>query len=211
MVVMPTGDEPPKGYEGLARYNEVRAKNQGLTVNNAISSQLAQIEVTELKQFFTLHSKTGETYAGVNPKLRERIGFEFGLHFHPINRTSTDMMVVRAYDDGKLVGYAYVAYAWPDANTWTLDYLLVDPVGADGASSDDIAILIVHNIFAYMAHARLGDAHLVIIAGNDEADPFWVDNGFHDVTDKISRHIVKRAIRKAYASALPPEMVEPAE
>jgi hypothetical protein len=191
MVSMPTGEEPPVGFEGLVEERKYRAEHAGLTVNCVLSSQLAELEITELKNF---HEKDDTiAYAGSRQRVRRRIPFEFGLRLHPVGRSSTDMLVVRAFENGMLVGYAFIAYAWPKPTSWVIDFMLVDATD----SPDVIASAMLDKIKGYIEHAGSDAASLTVVNGNEATDGFWVGSDFIDCTDELSL-IVERAVRRAY-------------
>lgn len=198
MVTMPTGEEPPKKFAEFAKYEENRKGLEGLRADHVLSSQLAPIEIAELRTFFEKHHESATSYAGATPRMEKDLHFEYGLHLTPIGRTATDMIVMRAYDNGELVGYSYVIYGWPRPEAWVIDYLLVDPLGTDEATAEDIASLMLDRLAGLIAHAGFDAAYLVAITGDESTDEFWTSRGFEEYTAGFAPH-VEESLRRTYS------------
>lgn len=184
MVSMPTGEEPPKGYEDYVRYEAEESRNKGLVVDHALSSQLASVERDELKDFFDRHSDDVRIYSAA---LSAGKGTEFT--FGPVKQltafglTLTDMMVIRAYENGVLAGYAYVVYGWSDADNWLVDFMVVDPARLTESTPDQVAELIIKRATEYLAHA--GRPARLFAVSPKAAAGFWQAQGFETVSDAI--------------------------
>ena len=102
---LPTGEEPPKGYETLVNLNAVDV----LKVNLVMYTHLARAEKTEIDNLRARALSKVNAYIGLS---NEPLTFEREINLLD-GTTESDKMLARAYFDNKLAGYALVVLGWP--------------------------------------------------------------------------------------------------
>ena len=102
---MPTGEEPPKGFEKLYDERQSLPKAGALTIDYVSVSQLASMEKIEIEQ---LRKRAGKHYTEQTGKEPDSVEFEEALNFVPKDKTVSDKLIFRAYSGKYLAGYAQV-------------------------------------------------------------------------------------------------------
>lgn len=187
MVHMPTGEEPPKGFEKL--YDERRSlpKAGALTIDYVSVSQLASMEKIEIEQ---LRQRAGKHYTEQTGKEPDSVEFEEALNFVPKGKTVSDKLIFRAYSGKYLAGYAQVICGWPNPDEWTIMALIVDP------SFRNIGI--GHHIIVAVEEAAkvatINTNHLYAIPTLVVAPNFWSNFGFDDEIDRFQWKIGSKTV-----------------
>ena len=167
---LPTGNEPPKGYEPLIE--ALGRERSDLRVDRVSATQLSSLEIRELE---LIRKRAIE-------RVREAIGdrgfeitFDREMNLWPEDRSPSDKLLFRAYgaEDG-LLGYALVVRIWPTEREWTIQHLIIDPdkrlhgVGAAIVRAiEDDALATTHSVDA------IESVPLV-----DEGNGFWDFMGY---------------------------------
>ena len=116
VTMMPTGEEPPKGFEGYFNDKKARAAQGDLTINCVTLSQMAPGEIAELDE---LRTRALDNYCATTGNEVRRIPIEEELELAPSGSTPSDKLIFRAYQKGTLVAYAHVLCGWPKHNEWS--------------------------------------------------------------------------------------------
>ena len=122
---LPTGNEPPKGYEKLIEELDRKREQSEVRVRSVSATQLTSLEIRELEII---------RKAAIE-RIRETVGnrgfeitFDREMNLWPAFKTPSDKLLFRAYDsEGSLMGYALVVRGWPTATEWTIQHLIIDP------------------------------------------------------------------------------------
>ncbi|MCL1846490.1 MAG: GNAT family N-acetyltransferase [Coriobacteriia bacterium] len=117
---LPTGEEPPKGFESLMRN---RSMIDGLRVDCAFVSQLAKIEFSEIETMRKLALSGINMLVGLT---NEVISFEEEISILP-GKEASDKLLFRAYWGKDLTGYALVVFNWPQKGAWVIQHLVIHP------------------------------------------------------------------------------------
>ncbi len=165
---LPTGEEPPSGYELL--YDEMRSDNSP-KVNRVSASQLSVAETSQLER---LRKKAFEP---VRDKAQNR-DFEFTLdrelNLWPKDKALTDKLIFCEYFEGQLRGYALVVRGWPNVSTWTIQHLIIDPQ----FRLQGVGKRIVEAIEADALTTTESTNQIVAVPITATNDGFWEYNGY---------------------------------
>jgi GNAT superfamily N-acetyltransferase len=176
---LPTGEEPPKGFESIVG---LEAPADGLQVNCVLLSQLARIELTEIED---LRAKALSAVRNLTGLTNKPATFEREVNIIS-DRSASDKLLFRAYTDKQLVGYALVICGWPQTGDWTIQHLNIDPQ----RRGMGIGSTIVRTIEEYAASSEVAADNLLAIPVQKSGTGFWADMGY---TLETGRHLIKLA------------------
>ena len=119
---LPTGQEPPRGYEALLA--DLGKDYDALRIDRVAATQLSSLEKREIKRirdkaFALLRTASGAAELGFS--------FEDELALWPRGKDASDKLIYRGYYEGALCGYAVVVTGWPEPSSWTIQHIVVDP------------------------------------------------------------------------------------
>jgi GNAT superfamily N-acetyltransferase len=170
---LPTGEEPPKGYESILHR---RPQVDGLRVDCAFISQLAKIELVEIeamrkRAFSGISSLVGLT--------SEVISFEREISILP-STDASDKLLFRAYQGKALAGYALVVIGWPEQSGWVIQHLVIDPkFRLQGVGST-----IVRKVEKFALNSEVEMTELFAIPLEEKGRLFWQDLGYVEETKR---------------------------
>jgi ribosomal protein S18 acetylase RimI-like enzyme len=174
---LPTGEEPPKGYESLVSRRQQPAD---LRVDCAFISQLARIELAEInamrsRAFSGIHSLIGLT--------NEVISFEKEISILP-GKEASDKLLFRAYREKTLVGYALVVIGWPDKDAWVIQHLVIDP----NFRQQGVGSTIVRKVEKFALQSEVAAASVFAVPLEKRGVLFWQNLGY---SEELNRPSVK--------------------
>jgi GNAT superfamily N-acetyltransferase len=163
---LPTGEEPPKGYESIA----AEPQTDDLRVDCAFISQLAKIEFAEIEEmrhaaFSRVNELIGLTH--------EIVPFDREINILP-GKEDSDKVLFRAYRGNVLVGYALVVIGWPEKSAWTIQHLVINPeYRLQGVGS-----VIVDKAEKYAHDSAVAASSLFAIPLEEKGTDFWKAHGY---------------------------------
>lgn len=178
VTMMPTGEEPPKGFEGYFNDKKARAAQGDLTINCVTLSQMAPGEIAELDE---LRTRALDNYCATTGNEVRRIPIEEELELAPSGSTPSDKLIFRAYQKGTLVAYAHVLCGWPKHNEWTVEQLLLDPT----YRLKGIGTKLISAIENLARTAEVRAASILSLPSRPGAQSFWCHLGYEDKTDEL--------------------------
>jgi GNAT superfamily N-acetyltransferase len=170
---MPTGEEPPKGYESLV----AKPKIEGVEVKGVFVTQLAknerfEIESVRAKALSSIRSPTGLT--------NEVLTFEDEINIIP-DKSTSDKMLFLARCDSTLAGYALVIIGWPQPATWTIQHMIINP----GNRLRGIGTTIVQQVENYALSSAVASENIFAIPIEREGTGFWKFLGYTVETGRL--------------------------
>ena len=179
VTMMPTGEEPPKGFEGYFNDKKTRAAQGDLVINCVTVSQMAPAEIVELDE---LRTRALDNYCATTGNEVRRIPIIEELELAPKGSTPSDKLVFRAYQRGELVAYAHVLCGWPEANEWTVEQLLLDPT----YRLKGIGTKVIGAIENLARTAEVRAASILSLPSRPGAQSFWEHLGYEDKTSELA-------------------------
>lgn len=180
IVSLPTGEEPPKGFETLV--NNDPTPKDGLRIDCVFLSQLSAIELAEIE---TLRGKALDTISNLVGLSNEALSFENETNLIP-DKSPSDKMLFRAYKDGWLAGYALVINGWPNPCEWVIQHMIIDPK----YRLQGIGSTIVSTIEKYALSSEIEATSIFAIPLEKKGKDFWSFVGY---TVEMHRRIIKIA------------------
>jgi GNAT superfamily N-acetyltransferase len=174
---LPTGEEPPKGYESLISESPL---NGELRVNCAFISQLAKIEIAEVEAMRRQAFSGVESLIGLAHKPDS---FEREMRFLP-DKEDSDKLLFRAYRNKTLVGYALVVIGWPCKGEWVIQHLVINP----DFRLQGVGSAIVRKVEDYAVRSEVEATSLFAIPLEKKGANFWQNIGY---TVEAGRHPIK--------------------
>jgi GNAT superfamily N-acetyltransferase len=164
---LPTGDEPPRGYESIL---SKKPQVDGLRVDCAFISQLAKIERAEIE------AMRKRAFSGVGSLVgltNEVTSFEQEINILP-GKEASDKLLFRAYQGKTLTGYALVVIGWPDKGGWVIQHLIIDPeFRLKGVGST-----IVRKVEDFALRSEVETTGVFAIPLEERGVRFWQDLGY---------------------------------
>jgi GNAT superfamily N-acetyltransferase len=168
---LPTGEEPPKGYESVYAVPPLEA----LRIEVVLVSQLASVEqreVEELRQ--SAYEQASELIGLADADVTFRQESEFISNISPSNK-----LMFRAYMNGALVGYSLVIIGLPKAGDWTIQFLVIDP----SKRSLGVGSSIVSAIEKYALDSEVDANNIYAIPIRKTGTDFWQTLGYSERSD----------------------------
>lgn len=179
---MPTGQEPPKGFEGYFNDKQANEDKGGIEINCVTLSQMASGEILELDE---LRQRALDNYTATTGQEVTRLPIQEELELAPAGSTPSDKLIFRAYVDGALVAYAHVLCGWPRPNEWTVEQLLLDPTHR----LKGIGTKVIASIEALARTAEIRAASILSLPTRDGAESFWMHLGYEDKTAELASQL----------------------
>jgi ribosomal protein S18 acetylase RimI-like enzyme len=170
---LPTGDEPPKGYESIVNR---KPQVEGLRVDCAFISQLARIERAEIEAMRKLAFSGIDTLVGLT---NEVVPFEHELNVLP-GKEGSDKLLFRAYQDKTLVGYALVVIGWPGKGEWVIQHLIINPT----FRRQGVGSAIVRKVEKFALNSEVEATSIFAIPVEERGTRFWEDMGYAAETER---------------------------
>ena len=173
---LPTGEEPPKGYESVVNFG---VASDNLIIDSVVLSQLARIELSEIE---SLRMKALTPITRLRGLADGAWTFEAESSIIP-NRSASEKLLFRVYHGKELVGYALVIIGWPDKGEWVIQHVIVDP----DHRNQGIGSTIVAAVEESAVSAEVEVTRIFAIPIEENGTVFWNNIGYSDVTHR--RHI----------------------
>jgi len=170
---LPTGEEPPKGYESLM--NQTPLANV-IKVDCAFLSQLAKIELAEIEAMRKLAFSRVDSLVGLT---NEVLSFERETSILP-GKEASDKLLFRAHMDKVLVGYALVVIGWPQKGAWVIQHLVVHP----DYRLKGIGSSIVAKIENFALRSEVEATSILAIPLEERGAQFWQNIGYTHETGR---------------------------
>jgi len=173
-VPLPTGEEPPKGYESLMT---AKPNDDGVSVDCVFISQLAQIEYAEIEAMRKLAFVGIDTLVGLT---NDVISFEREINILP-GKENSDKLLFRAHIGKVLTGYALVVMGWPQKDSWVIQHLVINPeYRLKGVGSS-----IVARIENFAIRSEVEAARIYAIPLEESGEQFWKRLGYTVETARL--------------------------
>ena len=163
---LPTGEEPPKGYETLAQ----NQADNGFTVSFVMYSHLARSERAEIAALRTKALEPVRNYIGLT---NEPLSIEREVDIIE-DIDSSNKMFALAFLNKTLVGYSLVVIGWPEPHTWLIQHLIVDP----DMRGKGIGTAIVENIERYAQECEVAADAIFAVPVQESGKSFWQGAGY---------------------------------
>jgi GNAT superfamily N-acetyltransferase len=177
MKPLPTGEEPPKGYESFARKN---TQDDALRVDCAFISQLAKIEFAEIEEMRTKAFSLVNALVGLT---NEIIPFVRETSVLP-GKADSDKLLFRSYRGNVLVGYALVVIGWPEKSSWVIQHLVINP----DFRLQGIGSSIVKKVEKYAQDSEVEATSIFAVPLEERGTEFWQNLGY---VEETGRHSIK--------------------
>jgi GNAT superfamily N-acetyltransferase len=174
---LPTGEEPPKGYESLVGLG---VEDDAVRVNCVILSQLASIELAEIEN---MRAEALDSIKNLVGLTSESLSFEHETNILP-NVSPSDKMLFRAYKGKALAGYALVVNGWPQPCSWVIQHMIINP----SYRLQGVGTTIVAAIERYAQSSEVATTSIFAIPIEKSGLNFW---GLAGYTVETSRHPIK--------------------
>jgi ribosomal protein S18 acetylase RimI-like enzyme len=179
MKPLPTGEEPPKGYESLI---VKPSQEDDLRVNCVFISQLAKIELAEIEEMRTKAFSRVNALVGLT---NEIVPFEREASVLP-GKADSDKLLFRSYRGKTLVGYALVVIGWPEKSSWVIQHLVINPdFRLQGVGSS-----IVKKVEKYAIVSEVEATSLFAVPLEERGTEFWRNLGY---VEETGRHSIETA------------------
>lgn len=182
MSMMPTGEEPPKGFEGYFNEKQTQGERAGLEINCVTLSQIAPGEIAELDE---LRQRALDNYTATTGHEVTRLPIREELELAPQGSTPSDKLIFRAYESGVLVAYAHVLCGWPRANEWTVEQLLLDPT----RRLKGIGSKLIDSVEQLARTAEVRATSILSLPTRDGSSSFWDHLGYVDRTSELAAEL----------------------
>jgi GNAT superfamily N-acetyltransferase len=176
-IKLPTGEEPPKGYETVVRLG---ADNATIHVHGSLLSQLSRGELREIESLRQKALLKINEFMGVT-KVPEP--FETEKEVIP-NKTTSDKMIFRARLEHSLVGYGFVVIGWPEPASWLIQHMIIDPT----YRLRGIGTALVDKIELYALDSDIDAASIYAIPIQKSGIDFWRSRGYTKASETHMVH-----------------------
>jgi GNAT superfamily N-acetyltransferase len=173
MRPLPTGEEPPKGFESIVDTARV---DDALRIDMVVLSHLARVEMSEIE---LLRSKSLSAISSLVGLANEKTPFEREMNIIP-DISPSDKMLFRAYFEKQLVGYALVIIGWPRDAEWVIQHMIIDP----DYRLKGIGSSIVAHIEAFARSSEVDATSIFAIPIQRSGTAFWNDMGYVNETGR---------------------------
>jgi GNAT superfamily N-acetyltransferase len=164
---LPTGEEPPKGYESLLSNKQL---TDDIRVGCAYISQLASIELAEIEAMRKLAFSSVDSLIGLT---NEILSLEQELDLLP-GKDASDKLLFRAHIDNVLAGYALVVTGWPQKGAWVIQHLVISP----NYRLRGVGSFIVSRIENFARRSEVKASSILAVPLEMRGIQFWKDVGY---------------------------------
>jgi GNAT superfamily N-acetyltransferase len=173
---MPTGEEPPKGYESLVE----KPKTTGVSVKGVFVSQLAKSEIAAIEVVRTKALSSINTLVGLTNDI---LTFEHEMNIIA-DKSVSDKMLFLAHKDAALAGYALVLIGWPNPGVWTIQHMVINP----DHRLQGVGTTIVSKIESYALSSDVASDNIYAIPIERAGTSFWKYLGYTEETGRLPIH-----------------------
>ena len=177
--LLPTGEEPPKGYESLVQSQE---ENEGFKVNFVMYNHLARSERAEISALRERALESVINYIGLT---NEPLSIEEEVRIIEEVDESNKMFSL-VYFDKQLVGYSLVVIGLPEPGKWLIQHMIIDP----DMRGKGVGTAIVRSIERYAQESEVAADAIFAVPIQESGKSFWQDNGY---TVEAARFLVTAA------------------
>jgi GNAT superfamily N-acetyltransferase len=170
---MPTGEEPPRGYESLVekpKTREVRVK--GVFVSQLARSERSEIEALRARALSSINALAGLT--------NDILSFENEINLIS-NKNVSDKMLFLARQGSSLAGYALIIIGWPDPGTWTIQHMIINPDNR----LQGVGTTLVETVESYALSSDVASENIFAIPIEREGTGFWKFVGYTEETGRL--------------------------
>lgn len=172
--------EAPKGFEAYFANRKISSMREKAVVD---CRSVTQLKMRDKDDMAALRERAIKHLASTHGLPFEPATFVNELRMVPPGIKLTDKLVFRAFEEGRLVGYAQVISGWPKANEWAIDQLVIDPDHSQMGFGSKL-INQVENI-ARTAEAKY--TSVLSAVARPELDEFWRAIGYAETPDAARR------------------------
>jgi len=163
---LPTGNEPPKGYETLV----VEPQDGGFKASFVMYNHLARSEQLEIEALRNKALGLVQDYLGLTNK-----PLTLEQEAYIIKDVSDDnKMFALVYDNKCLVGYALVVVGWPEPCKWLIQHMIIDP----DMRHKGIGSALVQSVEQYALESEVAADSIFAIPIQASGRHFWQENGY---------------------------------
>lgn len=164
---LPTGEEPPKGYETI-EFDKVEDNEP--RVDFVMLSHLARSEHATINALRSKALETVRKYIGLS---NEPLSIEQEVNIIKDVDDSNKMFAL-VYVNKRLVGYSLVVIGWPEPGNWLIQHMIIDP----DMRGKGIGTAIVKNIERYAQESEVAADAIIAVPIQESGIKFWQDNGY---------------------------------
>jgi GNAT superfamily N-acetyltransferase len=176
MKPLPTGEEPPRGYETVVHLDTV---DDSIHVHGSLLSQLSRGELREIERLREKSFGRVREYLGLSD---EPLAFAEEKDIIP-NISTSDKMIFCARLNHQLVGYGFVVIGWPEPASWLIQHMIIDPdLRMKGIGSE-----LVEKIELYALDSDIEATSIFAIPIQKSGIEFWHEHGY---TKASEAHLV---------------------
>ena len=170
---LPTGEEPPKGYESVVSPQTLA---DDIQIDCAFISQLAKIELAEIEAMRKMAFSDVDSLAGLT---NEILSFEQEINILP-GKEDSDKLLFRAHRENSLIGYALVVIGWPQQGDWIIQHLIIHPEHR----FKGIGSSIVARIENFALRSEVEASGILAIPLEESGAKFWQNIGYTHETGR---------------------------
>ncbi len=182
MAKLPTGDEPPKGFERYVEDKWRAASRTGVQIGYVGMNQLSRPEIVELEK---LRDRALENFMSATGHELHPLPIEEELELAPEGKSISDKLLFRAYNDGTLVAYAHVIMGWPKSDEWAIEQLLLDPVHR----LQGIGSRLIAEVEEVARTAEVKATSILSLPTRPDSESFWKHVGYTDKTEELAEDL----------------------
>ncbi len=164
---LPTGEEPPKGYETLVVEETEGGENRVdfVMFSHLARSEHAEIEALRSRALEAVQQYTGLSNAPLTIEQEVRI----------IDTVDdTNKMLALAFLNNRLAGYSLVVVGWPEPCKWLIQHMIIDPEQRNRG----VGTSIVKSIERYAQESEVAADCIFAIPVQESGKEFWQQNGY---------------------------------
>ncbi len=166
---LPTGEEPPKGYETL-EFEKVGPAAGETVITFVMYSQLARSERAVIEALRNKSLENVRQYTGLT---NEPLSIEREVGIVQAVEDFSKMFAL-AYCDNQLVGYALVVIGWPKSCQWLIQHMIIDP----DQRGRGIGTAIIKGIEQYAQESEVAADSIFAVPVQESGRKFWQDIGY---------------------------------
>lgn len=163
---LPTGDEPPRGYETLVKTVE----ENGIKVSFVMYSHLARSERAEIEALRSKSLDLVKNYTGLS---NEPLSIEQEVCIIK-DVPDTNKMFALVSLNKKLVGYSLIVIGWPKSHQWLIQHMIIDP----DLRGQGIGTAIVNSVEQHAQESEVSADSILAVPVQESGRSFWQDMGY---------------------------------
>ena len=166
-VQLPTGEEPPRGYETLIK-EEVKEDEE--TVKFVMHKHLARSEQAQIEALREKALESVKNYIGLS---NEPLSLDREIQIIKEVDDSNKMFAL-VYNNNKLVGYSLIITGWPEPCKWLIQHMIIDP----DMRGRGIGSTIVDSIEHHAGESQVEADAIFAIPIQESGKSFWQEKGY---------------------------------